>query len=68
MPAASRHSDVELNGVRRHRLQQVEDVDPQLERRRGGLLLLDGDVARLPEVSPGQGVCGLEVVKAASLV
>ena len=45
----------------------MENVDPQLERRRGGLFLLDGDIARLPEVRPRQRVGGQEVVKAAGL-
>ena len=67
VPATGGHPDVELDGVGRHCLQEMEDVDPQLERRIGGLFLLDLEVAIVPEVGPGQRVRGQEVVKTPGL-
>ena len=67
VPAAGGHPDVEFDGVGRDRLQEVEEVDPQFERRLGRLRLLNVDVAVLPEVGPGQRMRGQEIVKAAGL-
>ncbi len=53
MPAARRHADVEVDAVHRHRLQQMEDVEAQLERRSRRRAVFDLDVAVFPEVLPG---------------
>ena len=64
--AAGRDADVEVDAVRGHGLQQVEDV--QAEDQRGPDGPLDLHVAAVPEVVPRQLVAGQDVVEPARAV
>src|SRR3546814_20495856 len=56
--------------MRRHRLQQMEDVEPQLRRLAVPAGPLEGDVAPVPEMPPGPPVIrehGLDALRAVQL-
>src|SRR3546814_7488884 len=56
VPPARRYAHVVIGGMRRHRLQQMEDVEPQLRRLAVPAGPLEGDVAPVPEMPPGPPV------------
>ena len=63
MPAARRNANIAIGGVRRYRLQDVEDVEAKLQVGPWRLVLLKRNVAFFPQMAPSKPMRGENLIE-----